>query len=287
VTATSETSSDGVYTGPICYGATSTLPARCFPVEATLQQGKISGQWPGRDAGVTMHLLGEISAAGQVTIHMHGEKPDGGRQAEIDFTGTLRDGLLDAAGSFAGGRSATLNWRKSGPARVTAAPDTPTVTPADASPPAAPTTQANSPPTPAPAVVATNPVPPPAPTAAPVQAPPPRPASLSPDAAEGLHAGQVCFGPGPAEGPRCFRAQATLQQGRIIGQWPGRDPGVTIHLEGEVLPTGAVTIHMHADEANGRRRANANLTGTLHDGKLDATGAFLNGRSASLNWSKN
>ncbi len=105
--------------------------------------------------------------------------------------------------------------------------------------------------------------------------------------AEGLYAGPVCFGPGPAEGPRCVRAQAAVQQGRITGQWPGRDPGVTMHLEGDVLPSGVVSIQMHAEEASGKRRATANLTGTLRNGKLDATGAFLNGRSASLNWIKN
>jgi class 3 adenylate cyclase len=133
--------------------------------------------------------------------------------------------------------------------------------------------------------------PPAATTAAPVAAgEPPQPAnsaSLTTTASDGLYAGPVCFGPGPVEGPGCFRAQATVRQGRITGQWPGRDPGVTMHLEGDVLPSGVVSIHMHADEASGKRRATINLTGTLLDGKLNANGAFLNGRSASLNWRKN
>ena len=60
-----------------------------------------------------------------------------------------------------------------------------------------------------------------------------------------------------------------------------------MHLEGTVQPSGVVSIQMHADEADGKRRATINLTGTLRDGKLDATGAFLNGRSASINWIKN
>ncbi|MGC2414012.1 MAG: hypothetical protein WA459_15090, partial [Stellaceae bacterium] len=116
---------------------------------------------------------------------------------------------------------------------------------------------------------------------------PANPARPTTTASEGLYAGPVCFGPGPAQGPRCFRAQATVQRGRITGQWPGRDPGVTMHLEGDVRPSGVVSIRMHAEDASGKRRATINLTGTLRDGKLDATGAFLNGRSASVNWSKN
>ena len=86
---------------------------------------------------------------------------------------------------------------------------------------------------------------------------------------------------------RCFRAQATLQQGRLSGQWPGRDPGVTTRLEGDVSASGDVKIRMHAERADGSPLAVANLNGTLRDGKLDATGGFPNGRTVSLNWRKN
>jgi class 3 adenylate cyclase len=260
---TTPVANDGVYAGPICFGATQNLPATCFPAHATLQQGRLSGQWHGRDPNVTMHLAGDVSASGHVTVHMHGEKADGARLAVVDFSGTLRDGSLDAMGEFANGRTASLNWRKSDEGQPSVA-NLPSVT---AKPPS---------PAPAEATPAVEAKPPSTPSA-----------SLAPAAAEGLYGGPVCFGPGPVEGPRCFRAQATIQQGRITGQWPGGDPGVTMHLQGDILPSGAVTIQMRAERVDGSRRATINLTGTLHDGKLSATGAFLNGRSASLNWSKN
>ena len=248
---------DGVYAGPICFGATQTLAARCFPARATLQQGRISGQWPGRDGDVTMHLEGDVSTSGHVTLQMHGEKTDGTRVALAELEGTLRDSRLDATGAFANGRSATLNWRRS----------------EEGQSPAPPAAEAAAPPP----VAAVAPVKP---------APLPQPASLATAGVDGVYAGPICFGPGPAQSARCFRASASLQQGKLTGQWPGRDPGVTMHLDGEVSPAGQATIHMHAERPNGSRLATINLAGTLRDGKLDATGAFLNGRSASLNWRK-
>ena len=108
------TANDGVYAGPICFGATATLAAHCLPIKATLQQGRLSGQWPGVTPGVTMYLAGDVSSGGHVTIHVHGEKADGTQQAVIDFDGMLHDGVLDATGNFANGRTATLNWRRGG-----------------------------------------------------------------------------------------------------------------------------------------------------------------------------
>jgi class 3 adenylate cyclase len=104
---------DGLYAGPICYGPAAADPPRCFRAQATISQGRIAGQWPGRDPGVTMFMVGEVSAAGEAKIHMHAEKPDGTRTAAIDLAGTLKDGRLDATGAFRNGRTATLNWRKS------------------------------------------------------------------------------------------------------------------------------------------------------------------------------
>src|SRR5712691_4295570 len=104
---------DGLYGGPICYGPAAADPPRCFRAQATISQGRIAGQWPGRDPGVTMFILGEVSAAGEAKIHMHAEKPDGTRTAAIDLAGTLKDGRLDATGAFRNGRTAMLNWRKS------------------------------------------------------------------------------------------------------------------------------------------------------------------------------
>jgi class 3 adenylate cyclase len=104
---------DGSYSGPMCYGAVPNNPARCFRTQATVSEGKISGQWSsGRNPGVTMILAGEVSGAGDVTIEIHAESPTTPRGVEINLSGTLRDGRLDASGSFRSGREASLNWRR-------------------------------------------------------------------------------------------------------------------------------------------------------------------------------
>jgi hypothetical protein len=104
---------DGLYAGPVCYGPAAADPPRCFRAQATISRGRIAGQWPGRDPGVTMFILGEVSASGEAKIRMHAEKPDGTRTVAVDLAGTLKDGRLDATGAFRNGRTATLNWRKS------------------------------------------------------------------------------------------------------------------------------------------------------------------------------
>ncbi len=101
---------------------------------------------------------------------------------------------------------------------------------------------------------------------------------------DGLYSGPICYGPGPIDRPRCFRAQATISQGKISGEWPGRNPGVTTHLTGEVSPAGDVTIEMQSENAHGGPRTMIEMSGTLHGDRLDASGSFRNGRTASLNW---
>ena len=104
---------DGLYTGPVCSDALGPNDARgCTRRRATVADGKISAQWPGRGSGVTMVVEGEVSAAGDVTIRMHTESAAGARGARADLTGTLRDGRLEATGSFRNGREVTINWRK-------------------------------------------------------------------------------------------------------------------------------------------------------------------------------
>jgi hypothetical protein len=103
---------------------------------------------------------------------------------------------------------------------------------------------------------------------------------------DGLYSGPVCYGPGPIDPPRCFRAQATVSQGRVSGQWPGHNPGVTMHMTGEVSPSGEVKIEMHSENADGAPRITIDMSGTLRDDRLDASGSFRNGRTASLNWRK-
>jgi hypothetical protein len=59
-----------------------------------------------------MFLTGAVSANGEVNIHMHSENANGARLAVIDLSGRLRDGRLDATGSFRNGRTASMNWHK-------------------------------------------------------------------------------------------------------------------------------------------------------------------------------
>ena len=102
----------GVYGGPICFGPGETDPARCFRAQAVVRNRSISGQWPGRIPGATVYLAGDVTRAGDVAIHMHTKRADGSRFAVIDLVGKLRDGRIDATGSFRNGRSVSLNWRK-------------------------------------------------------------------------------------------------------------------------------------------------------------------------------
>jgi hypothetical protein len=117
------------------------------------------------------------------------------------------------------------------------------------------------------------------------------PTAANPDAAEdtsGLYRGQICYGAGGATEPaHCFEAQAVVLRNQISGEWPGRVRGVTIYLGGQISQSGEVAIHMHSKRADGSRFAVSDLIGTLHDGRIDATGSFRNGRSVSLNWRKN
>ena len=105
--------------------------------------------------------------------------------------------------------------------------------------------------------------------------------SVGPD---GLYAGPMCYGPTPADPPRCFRAHAMVTAGRIAGRWPGRAPGVTMVMAGEVSTAGEAKIHVHGETLDGTRTAAMELTGTLKDGRLDANGSSETGRAATLNW---
>ena len=141
-----------------------------------------------------------------------------------------------------------------------------------------------------------SPIPATAATAAPQVPPQPEPRQSAPSVAtasaardpSGLYRGQICYGAGgPTEPAHCFEAQAVVLRDQISGEWPGRIPGVTIYLTGEISRSGEVAIHMHSKRADGSRYAASDLIGTLHDGQIDATGSFVDGRSVSLSWSKN
>jgi adenylate cyclase len=109
----------------------------------------------------------------------------------------------------------------------------------------------------------------------------------APAVADGLYAGPVCYGPTRLDPARCYRAQAVLSDGKIVGQWHGREPVVTVFLAGEVSPAGAARIELHGEDADGTRLVTMSLAGTIRDGRLSASGAFEGkGRTVTIDWER-
>jgi class 3 adenylate cyclase len=114
--ATNANPYDGVYSGPVCYGRTASEPERCYAATGTITGRKIAGQWTmGRENANTLSLTGDVTASGKVLMEIQSHRADGSRLATIDLTGSVRDGLITATGSFRNGRPATLNWRNNTP----------------------------------------------------------------------------------------------------------------------------------------------------------------------------
>jgi len=112
-TRTQRATADGLYAGPVCYGPSRLQPARCYRAQAVLSDGKIVGSWHGRDPVATVYLNGEISPSGTAHIEIRGEDGDGARLVTMTLAGALRDGHLNAAGTFEGfGRSVTIDWER-------------------------------------------------------------------------------------------------------------------------------------------------------------------------------
>ncbi|MGA8382099.1 MAG: hypothetical protein WB710_13330, partial [Stellaceae bacterium] len=103
----------------------------------------------------------------------------------------------------------------------------------------------------------------------------------------GLYRGLICYAPGESDPAHCYKAQGIVLRHRISGEWPGRISGATIYLAGHISPAGDVEIHMHSKRVDGRRFAVIDMIGTLRDQRIDATGAFRNGRRVTLDWRKN
>ena len=78
-----------------------------------------------------------------------------------------------------------------------------------------------------------------------------------------------------------------MSLGTIKDQWTGREEKVVMKVAGEVAASGAVVIELHSENPEGARLATVDLVGSLQNGRLEATGTFRNGRSASLNWHRN
>jgi hypothetical protein len=64
---------------------------------------------------------------------------------------------------------------------------------------------------------------------------------------------------------------------RLSSEWPGRDPGVTIYLAGEIFRSGEVAIHMHSKRADGSSFVVSDLIGTVRDGRMTPRAAFTTG----------
>ncbi len=103
---------DGQYTGQLCFGAGVKESARCGRALGTVDKGHIDGKWTGRDGNVTTILSGTVSSTGEVKAEVRTETVSGTRQMTIELAGTLKNGLLETAGSMRSGRGATLNMHK-------------------------------------------------------------------------------------------------------------------------------------------------------------------------------
>ena len=102
----------------------------------------------------------------------------------------------------------------------------------------------------------------------------------------GIYRGPICYGAFAAEPARCLKAQVIVTKNKISGQWPAAIRGATMYLAGDITRAGAVVIHMHAQRADGSHGPVADMVGNLRDGHIEASGAFLNGRTVKLNWQK-
>jgi class 3 adenylate cyclase len=105
---------------------------------------------------------------------------------------------------------------------------------------------------------------------------------------DGVYSGRICYARIPNFPEHCYQAEGVVRGTKISGKWPmANEPGVTMFMEGEVTPSGEVTMAMHSERSDGTRVAALNLSGQIRDGSLKATGKFLRGRPANLNWRLN
>jgi class 3 adenylate cyclase len=106
---------------------------------------------------------------------------------------------------------------------------------------------------------------------------------------DGVYSGQICYGQTKNEPRRCYQAVGAITGSKIASQWTmGRENKVNMHLTGDVAKSGALSIEIEMNSVtDGSRLATIDLTGTVHDGAIDASGSFRKGRPATLNWRKN
>ena len=105
---------------------------------------------------------------------------------------------------------------------------------------------------------------------------------------DGSYSGQICYGETKKEPERCYQAKGTISGSKIASTWTmGREKKVNMFLDGHVARSGDLNIEIEMrSQADGSRLARIDLTGTLRGGLISASGSFLKGRPATLNWHK-
>jgi hypothetical protein len=109
--ATGPRANDGIYAGPVCYGAGPNAVARCFRVQATIVGSEITGQW-GLENGYFTTIVGTVSTDGSLQMEFHPHDGNGQRIGTANLVGTVAGGQLHAEGKFIGGRDATADWHR-------------------------------------------------------------------------------------------------------------------------------------------------------------------------------
>ena len=104
---------------------------------------------------------------------------------------------------------------------------------------------------------------------------------------DGTYSGKVCYGETRNEPAQCHSGEGTIGGGKITGQWVvAHQAGITMYMTGDVTKSGDITIELHSERPDGSSVSTIDLTGTVRDGQIDASGKFRRGRPATLNWHK-
>src|SRR6202050_375360 len=112
------------------------------------------------------------------------------------------------------------------------------------------------------------------------------PSAVSAGPFDGLYSGKICYVETVNLPARCYRAEGTILRQKITGQWAAPEAGNTMFMAGDVATSGNVKIGMHTEKPDGTVVIVIDLTGTVHDGLITASGTFRKGRTATLNWQK-
>jgi class 3 adenylate cyclase len=105
---------------------------------------------------------------------------------------------------------------------------------------------------------------------------------------DGAYSGQICYLAFRAEPLQCHDRSGTIHGDKITGEWlESVSRNVTMNLSGDIDPAGHVTILMHSQNPDGVGVSTINLSGTVHDKVLDASGNSRRGRPVTIYWQKN